>query len=181
MDALVNNCLKPVASTLPLATGEIKKLHGKRYFFKLDAFWAIPLDEKSKQLMAFQTDEGVFAWIRLTMECRPVSQIQQTAYHNAMDKYLPTEYRHRIAMFADDMAAGADTLEELLALYKSLVIALDKAEIQVKGSKVEFGVEEITFHNYLVIGGDGPMSNTTTPKDETLDPIRYCVLPQTVY
>ncbi len=69
MDALVNNCLKPVASTLPLATDEIKKLHGKRYFLKLDAmhaFWAIPLDEESKKLMAFQTHEGVFAWSRLT-------------------------------------------------------------------------------------------------------------------
>jgi hypothetical protein len=52
MDALVNNCLKPVASTLPLATDEIKKLHRKRYFLKLDtmhAFWAIPLDEESKK------------------------------------------------------------------------------------------------------------------------------------
>ena len=69
MDALVNNCLKPVASTLPLATDEIKKLHGKRFFLKLDAmhaFWAIPLDEESKKLMAFQTHEGVFAWSRLT-------------------------------------------------------------------------------------------------------------------
>jgi hypothetical protein len=47
MDALVNHCLKPVASTLPLAIDEIKKLHGKRYFLKMDAmnaFWAIPLD-----------------------------------------------------------------------------------------------------------------------------------------
>ena len=49
-----------------------------------------------------------------------------------MDKYLPAEYRHRIAMYADDMAAGADTLEELFALYKALVVALDKAGIQVK-------------------------------------------------
>jgi hypothetical protein len=183
MDALVNNCLKPVASTLPLATDEIKKLHGKRYFFKLDAmhaFWAIPLDEESKKLMAFQTHEGVFAWSRLTMGCRPASQIQQTAYHNAMDKHLPSKYRHIIAMYADDMAAGADSFEELLEIYKALVTALDKAGIQVKASKVEFGVEEITFHNYRIIGGDGPMANTTTPKDETLDPIRHCVIPQSV-
>jgi hypothetical protein len=64
MGALVNNCLKPVASTLPLATDEIQKLHGKRFFLKLDAmhaFWAIPLCEESKKLMAFQTHEGVFA------------------------------------------------------------------------------------------------------------------------
>jgi transposase InsO family protein len=183
MDALINNCLKPVASTLPLATDEIKKLHGKRFFLKLDAmhaFWAIPLDEESKKLMAFQTHEGVFAWSRLTMGCRPASQVQQTAFHNAMDKYMPPEFRHRIALYADDMAAGADTLEELFEIYKALVITLDKAGIQVKASKVEFGVEEVTFHNYRVIGGTGPNSNTTTPKDENLDPIQSCSIPQTV-
>ena len=183
MDALINHCLKPVASTLPLATDEIKKLHSKRFFFKVDAmhaFWAIPLDEESKKMLAFQTHEGVFAWSRLTMGCRPASQIQQTAFHNAMDKHMPKEYRHRIAMYADDMAAGADTLEELFEIYKALIIALDKAGIQIKASKVEFGVEEITFHNYRVIGGDGPMANTTTPKDETLDPIRSCSIPQSV-
>jgi hypothetical protein len=93
---------------------------------------------------------------------------------------MPKEYRHRIAMYADDMAAGADTLEELLEIYKALIVALDKAGIQIKASKVEFGVEEITFHNYRVIGGDGPMANTTTPKDKTLDPIRSCSKPQSV-
>jgi hypothetical protein len=177
------NFLKPVASTLPLATDEIKKLHGKRYFLKLDAmhaFWAIPLDEKSKKLMTFQTHEGVFAWSRLTMGCRPASQVQRIAFHNAMGKYMPPEYRHRIALYADDMATGADTLEELFKIYQALVIALDKAGIQVKASKVEFGVEEVTFHNYRVIGGTGSNSNTTTPKDENLDPIQSCSIPQTV-
>ncbi len=45
MDALINDCLKPVANTLPLATDEIKKLHGYKYFIKLDAmhaFWPFP-------------------------------------------------------------------------------------------------------------------------------------------
>jgi hypothetical protein len=63
---------------------------------------------------------------------------------------------------------------------KSLIKALDKAGIQIKASKVEFSVEEITFHNYRVIGGDGPLANITTPKDETLDPIRSCSIPQSV-
>jgi hypothetical protein len=101
-----------------------------------------------------------------------------------MDKHMPKEYCHRIAMYADDMAAGADTLQELLEIYKeiykALTIALDKAGIQIKASKVEFGVEEITFHNYRVIGGDDPMANTTTPKDKTLDPIRSCSIPRSV-
>jgi len=57
MDALIKHCLRPVASTLPLATDEIKKLHAFKYFLKMDAmnaFWSIPLDEESKKLMAFQ-------------------------------------------------------------------------------------------------------------------------------
>jgi hypothetical protein len=78
------------------------------------------------------------------------------------------------------MAAGADTLEELFEIYKALIIALNKAGIPIKASKVEFGVEEITFHNYRVIGGDGPLANTTAPKGETLDPIQSCSIQQSV-
>jgi hypothetical protein len=106
--------------------------------------WSIPLDEESKKLMAFQTHEGVFAWSRLTMGCRPAIQVQQTAFDIAMDKYMPPKWRHRIALYADDMAAGANTLEELFEIYKALVTTLAKAGIQIKSSKVEFGVEEIT-------------------------------------
>ncbi len=76
------------------------------------------------------------------MGCRPASQVQQTAFHTAMDNHMPKMYRHRIALYADNMAAGADTLEELFEIYKALVITLHKAGIQVKASKVEFGVEE---------------------------------------
>ena len=37
MDALIKHCLRPVASTLPLATDEIKKLNAFRFFLKMDA------------------------------------------------------------------------------------------------------------------------------------------------
>ncbi len=47
------------------------------------------------------------------MGCRPASQVQQTAFHTAMDNHMPKMYRHRIALYTDDMAVGADTLEEL--------------------------------------------------------------------
>ena len=183
MNAIINDCLKPVASTLPLATDEIKKLHGFKYFIKADAmhaYWSIPLDDESKKLLCFQTHEGVFAWNRLTMGCRPSSQVQQTAFHNAMDKHLPPKYRHRIALFADDMAAGANSMEELFEIYKALIQALHLAGIQLKASKVEFGRTECTFHNYTVVGGDGPLAGTTTPKTENLDPIANSSIPQTV-
>ncbi len=61
--------------------------------------------------------------------------VQQTAIHTAMDKYMPPEWRHRIALYADDMAAGADTLEELFEIYKALVKTLAKAGIQSNPAK----------------------------------------------
>ena len=96
--------------------------------------------------MAFQMHEGLLAL--LWAVTHPTSNVQRIALHTAMDEYIPLEYnRHKIALYADDMAAGADTLEELFEIYKALVITLHKTGIQVKASKVEFGVEEVTFHN----------------------------------
>ena len=62
-----------------------------------------------------------------------------------MDTYLPAKWRHRFASYADDSAAGADTLEELFELLKALIECFDKAGIQVKASKLIFGVLEIRF------------------------------------
>jgi hypothetical protein len=62
------------------------------------------------------------------------------------------------------MAVGANTLEELIEIYKASITTLAKTGIQIKSSKVEFGIEEVTFHNYKVIGGSNPMANATTPK-----------------
>jgi hypothetical protein len=64
MNALINACLKPTPSTLPLATNEIKKLHHWNFYLKADAanaFWSIPLDDESRRMTAFQTHEGIFA------------------------------------------------------------------------------------------------------------------------
>jgi hypothetical protein len=66
--------------------------------------------------------------------------MQQIAFHTAMDKYIPLEYRHKIALYVNDMAARANTLEEIFE----------------KSSKVEFGVEEIIFHNYKSNWGHRP-------------------------
>jgi hypothetical protein len=36
MNALINSCLKPTPSTLPLATNEIKKLHHWNFYLKAE-------------------------------------------------------------------------------------------------------------------------------------------------
>jgi len=41
------------------------------------------------------------------------------------------------------MAVGANTLEELFEIYKASITTLAKSGIQIKSSKVEFGIEEV--------------------------------------
>jgi hypothetical protein len=40
VNALVNKCLKPYGSIIPLAVDEIKKLHGYKYYLGVDGFSA---------------------------------------------------------------------------------------------------------------------------------------------
>jgi hypothetical protein len=93
VNALINKCLKPCASTIPLAADEIKKLSNCKYFLQADganAYWSIPVCEESKRLTAFHTPDGIFCWNRLLMGAKPSSAVQQAAYLEALDMYIDT-------------------------------------------------------------------------------------------
>ena len=78
----------------------------------------------------------------------------------------PLNLARKFAVYCDDIAAGANTLEELYVMFEALICALRRAHIQVKAAKVKFGVSEVTFHNYT-ISAEG-----TKPKGENLNPIK---------
>jgi len=56
-------------------------------------------------------------------------------------------------------------MEELYDLFEALISCCARAGIQVKASKVKFGVEKVVFHNYT-INKEG-----TEPKEANLCPI----------
>ena len=195
VNALINKCIKPDASTIPLAVDEIKKLAHCKYFLQLDganAYWSIPVCEESMRLTAFHTPDGIFCWNRLLMGAKPSSAVQQSAYLEALDDYIDyyedgtlrkclldeqgqrlrdaegnlKTLRHKFAVYCDDICAGADTLEELYELFEALICCCKRAGIQVKASKTKFGMDRITFHNYTI------SCEGTQPKDANLCPIR---------
>jgi hypothetical protein len=105
------------------------------------------------------------------MEAVSSSAVQQTAYLEALDQYIdydendklrkclldsngerlkdkegnPQMLRHRFAIYCDDIAAGADTLEELYALLEALICCCNRAGIQIKAGKLKFGVPKVVF------------------------------------
>ena len=83
--------------------------------------------------------------------------------------------RHKFAVYCDDIAAGANTLQELADLFEALICCCHRAGIQVKASKVKFGVRKIIFHNYT-ISAEG-----TEPKEANLCPIRNMGTPRDIH
>ncbi len=101
----------------------------------------------TKRLTAFHTPDGIHCWNRLIMVATPSSAVQQTAYLEALDRYIdfdendnirkclldengnklkdaegnPKTLRHRFAIYCDDISAWADTLEELYDLQEALI------------------------------------------------------------
>jgi hypothetical protein len=177
VNALINKCIKPDASTMFLAVDEIKKLAHCKFFLQLDganAYWSIPVCEESMRLTAFHTPDGLYCWNQLLMGAKPSSAVQQLAYLEALDDYIDfyedgslrkclldangirlkdaegnlKTLRHKFAVYCDDIYAGADTIDELYELFEALICCCKRAGIQVKASKTKFGVEKVTFHNY---------------------------------
>jgi hypothetical protein len=128
----------------------------------------------------------------LMMGATPSSAVQQTAYLEALDEFFDYDehsnlrkclvdeqgnrlrdseghlktLRHRFAVYCDDVAAGANTLEELYEPFEALICCCHKAGIQIKAAKVKFGVRKVTFHNYTI------SSEGVEPKEATLCRIR---------
>ena len=156
----------------------------------LNAFWAIPVCEESKRLTAFHTPDGIYCFNRLLMGAKPSSAVQQSAYLEALDKYIdidehgnrrldsegnPQNFRDRFALYCDDIACGSNSLDELQVMFEALISCLKRAGIQVKASKVKFGVRKITFHNYTIT------AEGTEPKEANLCPIRNATIPTDVH
>jgi hypothetical protein len=154
----------------------------------MNAYWSIPVCEESKKLTAFHTPDGVYCWNRLLMGAKPSSAVQQSAYLEALDQYIDYDeqgqlrkclldkagnrlrgkegnlktLRHKFAVYCNDIAAGANTLEELFDLFEALICCCARAGIQIKAAKVKFGVEKITFHNYTIT------AKRITPKERLM-------------
>ena len=110
------------------------------------------------------------------MVAKPSSAVQQSAYLEALDKYIdidedgnrrvdaigkPCNFRDRFALYCDDIACGSNCLDELQHMSVALVSCFKRAEIQVKASITKFGVSKITFHNYTIT------AQGTEPKEAT--------------
>jgi hypothetical protein len=67
----------------------------------MNAYWSIPVCDESKRLTAFHTPDGIYCWNRLLMGAKPSSAVQQSAYLEALDKYI--DYVKEYAVMASPL------------------------------------------------------------------------------
>lgn len=125
--------------TLETLTSE---LNGSKYFSVFDAktgFWNLKLDEESSKLTAFNTEFGVYRFLRMPYGISVASEIFQDALQRLLSQ-IPglTVYIDDILIHGRTKAEHDERLLSFLKRAEEIGLKLNKEKVQIGQSKVKF-------------------------------------------
>lgn len=138
---------------LPHIEGLISRLDKTKYISTIDlkdAFWQIPLDERSRDKTAF------------TVPGRPLYQFTVMPFGlcNApqrmcrlMDKVIPYHLHDRIFVYLDDLLITSATIEEHFSLLKEVARLIDLAGLTINVEKSHFVLREVKYLGFIISDG----------------------------
>ncbi|XP_062541058.1 uncharacterized protein K02A2.6-like [Armigeres subalbatus] len=140
---------------LPLLDEMKVKLHGAKYFTKLDlqnAFYHLELCEKSRDLTTFLTEDGMYRFTRLMfgVNCAP------EVFQREMTRILK-DVSDNVIVYIDDFLIFADTLQGLrtnvakvLQILRTNNLTLNTAKCEFDKTKVQFIGHELDEHGFHI-------------------------------
>ncbi|XP_055590207.1 uncharacterized protein LOC129742340 [Uranotaenia lowii] len=137
-----NRAIKREYYRMPLLDDMKIKLHGSKYFSKLDisnAFYHLELHENSRDLTTFLTETGMFRFTRLMFGVNCAPEI----FQREMSRILE-EVENKI-VFIDDILAFSDSLEELHKTVALILRILRSNNLTINASKCEYDKTRIKF------------------------------------
>ena len=170
-----NDQIEKTVPTYPDAWEQLYKVANFKYKFSADGlkqYWSIPLDEKSREVTAFWTPQGLFQFTRLVMGTKNAATVAQNAYTHALHTKLEKDSFEHLANFADDFLGGADTIPDLLQHFEEFLKMCKAAGITLNPAKIRIGYEQEQFYGLSVNNGK------IEPADRNLDPIKSMVAPK---
>lgn len=117
-------------------------LRGSNYYTKIDlckGYWQVPLDEKSRQYTAFQTDKGLFQFVVL-----PFGLVNAPATFNRMMRLFLSDMPG-VHHFLDDILLCTRTWNEHILLLRKVLGKLRDAGLTAKPSKCEVGMTTMEY------------------------------------
>lgn len=137
-----NKAIKREYYRLPLLD-EIKiKLHGARYFTKLDlsnAYYHLELSKESRDLTTFLTESGMYRFTRLMFGVNCAPEI----FQREMCRILEGE--ENIIVYIDDVLIFADSPEQLRKITCRVLEVLRKNNLTLNKAKCEFEKTHVKF------------------------------------
>ncbi|XP_062542479.1 uncharacterized protein K02A2.6-like [Armigeres subalbatus] len=142
-----NKAIKREYFRLPLIDEMKVKLHGARFFTKLDlsdAFYHLELSEESRELTTFLAENGMFRFTRLMfgVNCAP------EVFQREMSRILK-DVENKI-VYIDDILLFADSLEQLRATVTHVLKVLRSNNLTLNTSKCEFDRSRLIFLGHEV-------------------------------
>ncbi len=147
---------------IALAESLFTKLSKCQYFTKIDiskAYWQIPMEEKSKELTAFITPDGLYQW-----RVMPFGVVNAPAvFTRLMRKVL--QGISNVDSYIDDILEGTEDWDEHMVRLRSVLGRLRQYHLTAKPSKVVIGYRKLRFLGHTI--GEGQMQ----PDPRKLDKI----------
>ncbi|XP_062558173.1 uncharacterized protein K02A2.6-like [Armigeres subalbatus] len=142
-----NKAIKREYFRLPLIDEMKVKLHGARFFSKLDlsdAFYHLELSEESRELTTFLSENGMYRFTRLMfgVNCAP------EVFQREMTRILK-DVENKI-IYIDDILLFADTLEHLRTTVAHVLKTLRSNNLTLNTSKCEFDCSRLSFLGHEV-------------------------------
>lgn len=150
----LNDLTKKSAYPLPNIEDCLDIISGMKYYTKLNfasGFWQIPMEESSRELTAFRTEDGLFQFKRM-----PFGLTNAPASFQKMMNALVAGMKglHLLQVFIDDVCiATKDWNEHISSLEKFLKVVIE-ANLKLKATKCMFGTKKIVFLGHE-ISADG--------------------------
>lgn len=118
------------------------KTAGAKVFSKLDlsqAFYHLPLDERSRNMTCFMTSFGIFRYTRLLFGANSAPEIFQRFMEDVLKGI------EGVTCFIDDMLLFAKDVEQLREITAKVKDALEKFNLTLNDDKCEYEKAEIKF------------------------------------
>ena len=170
----LNAVTKPDRYPVPNITSLSSKLHGSKFFSKLDivkAYYNIPMHEDDIAKTAIITPFGLFEFLRMPFGLRNAAQTFQ--------RYMDSIFRQcdYAFVYIDDILIFSDTYEQHLAHIASVLSLLQANNLKVSLDKCVFCVPEISFLGHTVTSqGVAPSSEKCTTISQFAKPADYASL-----
>jgi hypothetical protein len=145
----LNKAVAPDAYTLPAVDESLASLNGNLFFTSLDmkeAFWTVPLNERSRELTAFRTPDGLFMYKRLPMGLKTASAV----FCRFIDRILGDLKWDSVLAYIDDLLVATPTFEKHLTVLEAVFARLDAANITLGASKCNIAQPRVHFLGHVV-------------------------------